>query len=122
MEFQWNGIISLRGHGQIFGIKKGSMGAVVRALTKESQRADSTLSPKPKIKQLFLPDEEPKSRLTDPIVRPITVMPLRRMQYTTFVMPNIPDYPDMGLMNIFTVRMPEVQRLLDERESILQKD
>ncbi|GFW66810.1 hypothetical protein TNCV_3783801 [Trichonephila clavipes] len=63
--------------------------------------------PSQKIKQLFRPDEEPKPRFPDPIVRPIAVMPLSRMQNTTFVMPNITDYPDMGLRTVLTGRMPK---------------
>ncbi|GFT62119.1 hypothetical protein TNCV_3812701 [Trichonephila clavipes] len=35
-------------------------------------------------------------------------MPLSRIQNTTFVMPNITDYPDMGLRTVLTVRMPKV--------------
>ncbi|GFS52144.1 uncharacterized protein TNCV_1105341 [Trichonephila clavipes] len=40
--------------------------------------------------QTLHPDEEPKSRLPDSIVRPITNMPLSRMENTTFVKPRKP--------------------------------
>ncbi|GFY10912.1 hypothetical protein TNCV_1124341 [Trichonephila clavipes] len=33
------------------------------------------------------------------------------MQNFTFVMPNITDYPDMGLRTVLTARMPKVQHL-----------
>ncbi|GFW96655.1 hypothetical protein TNCV_2847121 [Trichonephila clavipes] len=36
-------------------------------------------------------DEEPQLRFPGPFARPITVMPLSRMETTTFAMPNIKD-------------------------------
>ncbi|GFT73509.1 hypothetical protein TNCV_4021201 [Trichonephila clavipes] len=57
------------------------------------------------------PDEEHKPRLPDSIARPITNIPLSRMENTTFVKPSIIDFPDMGLRTVLTVRTPKEQRL-----------
>ncbi|GFX97998.1 uncharacterized protein TNCV_4906491 [Trichonephila clavipes] len=55
-------------------------------------------------------DEEPKPRLPDSIARPIAIMPLSRMENTTFVKPSIIDFHDMGLRTVLTVRTPKEQR------------
>ncbi|GFX31660.1 HTH_Tnp_Tc3_2 domain-containing protein [Trichonephila clavipes] len=60
------------------------------------------------------PDEELKPRLPDSIARPITNMPLSRMENTTFAMPSIIDSHDMGLRTVFTVQTPKRKRLLFE--------
>ncbi|GFV65267.1 uncharacterized protein TNCV_4572671 [Trichonephila clavipes] len=59
------------------------------------------------------PDEEPKPRLPDSIARPITNMPLSRMENTTFAMPSIIDSHDMGLRTVFTVQTPKRKRLFN---------
>ncbi|GFX39055.1 transposable element Tc3 transposase [Trichonephila clavipes] len=59
------------------------------------------------------PDEEPKPRVPDSIARPITNMPLSRMENTTFAMPSIIDSHDMGLRTVFTVRTPKRKRLFN---------
>ncbi|GFV51255.1 hypothetical protein TNCV_3726581 [Trichonephila clavipes] len=53
------------------------------------------------------PDEEPKPRLPDSLARPITDMPLSRMENTTFVKPTIIDFHDMGLRTVLTIRTPK---------------
>ncbi|GFW71170.1 hypothetical protein TNCV_535881 [Trichonephila clavipes] len=58
-------------------------------------------------------NEEPKPRLPDSIARPITIMPLSRMENTTFVKPSIIDFHDMGLRTVLTVRTPKEQRLFN---------
>ncbi|GFW11938.1 hypothetical protein TNCV_4530041 [Trichonephila clavipes] len=64
-----------------------------------------------KISKTLHPDEEPKPRLPDSIARPITNMTLSRKENTTFVMPSIIDFHDMGLRTVLTVRTPKEQRL-----------
>ncbi|GFU47820.1 hypothetical protein TNCV_4465601 [Trichonephila clavipes] len=59
------------------------------------------------------PDEEHKPRLPDSIARPITNMPLSRMENTTFVKPSIIDFHDMGLRTVLTVRTPKEQCLFN---------
>ncbi|GFX32646.1 hypothetical protein TNCV_887861 [Trichonephila clavipes] len=59
----------------------------------------------------YAADEEPKPRLPDSIARPITIMPLSRMENTTFVKPSIIEFHDMGLRTVLTVRTPKEQRL-----------
>ncbi|GFU53682.1 hypothetical protein TNCV_4275281 [Trichonephila clavipes] len=66
------------------------------------QRATSKLTAKPKNSKIFHPDQAPYPRLPDSLVRPIAIMPLSRMENTTFVMPSIIDYHDMGLRTVFT--------------------
>ncbi|GFS98731.1 PRE_C2HC domain-containing protein [Trichonephila clavipes] len=61
-------------------------------------------------------DEEHKPRLPDSIARPITNMPLSRMENTTFVKPSIIDFHDMGLRTVLTVRTPKEQRLFNNGE------
>ncbi|GFS58025.1 hypothetical protein TNCV_3124931 [Trichonephila clavipes] len=58
-------------------------------------------------------DEEPKPRLPDSIARPITNMPLSRMENTTFVKPSITDFHDMELRTILIVRTSKEQRLFN---------
>ncbi|GFS75363.1 hypothetical protein TNCV_2967651 [Trichonephila clavipes] len=53
------------------------------------------------------PDEEHKPRLPDSIAQPITNMPLRRMENTTFAKPSIIDSHDMGLRTVYT---PDAQK------------
>ncbi|GFS53704.1 hypothetical protein TNCV_731091 [Trichonephila clavipes] len=57
------------------------------------------------------PDKEHKPSLPDSIARPITNMPLSRMENITFVKPSIIDFHDMGLRTVLTVRTPKEQRL-----------
>ncbi|GFV40454.1 hypothetical protein TNCV_4494111 [Trichonephila clavipes] len=78
-----------------------------------NQKATSKLTAKPKNSKTFHPDEAPEPRLPDSIVRPIAIMPLSRMENTTFVMPSIIDYHDMGLRTVFTVRTPKGKRLFN---------
>ncbi|GFW48434.1 uncharacterized protein TNCV_1109941 [Trichonephila clavipes] len=53
---------------------------------------EQPLSSQPSQKtQTHHPDEEPKPRLPDSIARPITHMPLSRMENTTFAKPSIID-------------------------------
>ncbi|GFV57576.1 transposase [Trichonephila clavipes] len=66
-------------------------------------RVITVLSAKPKNSKTLHPDEEPKLRLPDSIARPITNMPLSRMENTTFVKPSIIDFHDMGLRTVLTV-------------------
>ncbi|GFW06220.1 hypothetical protein TNCV_36951 [Trichonephila clavipes] len=40
-------------------------------------------------------------------------MPLSRMENTTFAMPSIIDFHDMGLRTVFTVRTPKGKRLFN---------
>ncbi|GFX97085.1 hypothetical protein TNCV_1998171 [Trichonephila clavipes] len=68
---------------------------------------------KRKVPTKFQVDEEPKPRLPDSIARPITNMPLSRMENTTFVKPSIIDFHDMGLRIVLTVRTPKEQRLFN---------
>ncbi|GFU21586.1 hypothetical protein TNCV_3827811 [Trichonephila clavipes] len=68
------------------------------------------LSAKPKTHH---PDEEHKPRLPDSIARPITNMPLSRMENTTFAMPSIIDSHDMGMRTVFTVQTPKRKRLFN---------
>ncbi|GFW06484.1 DUF4817 domain-containing protein [Trichonephila clavipes] len=72
-----------------------------------NQRAISWLSAKPKNSKTFHPDEEPYPRLPDSIARPIAIMPLSRMENTTFAMPNIIDSHDMGLRTVYS---PDAQK------------
>ncbi|GFW51190.1 hypothetical protein TNCV_3594721 [Trichonephila clavipes] len=74
------------------------------SLIPPNQRATFKFTAKPKNSKTFHPDEAPYSRLPDSIVRPIAIMPLSRMENTTFVIANIIDYHDMGLKTVFTVR------------------
>ncbi|GFX43961.1 hypothetical protein TNCV_4112401 [Trichonephila clavipes] len=69
------------------------------------------LSAKPKTHH---PDEEPKPRFPDSIARPITNMPLSRMENTTFAMPSIIDSHDMGLRTVFIVQTPKRKRLFNK--------
>ncbi|GFW14314.1 hypothetical protein TNCV_1365691 [Trichonephila clavipes] len=70
-------------------------------------RAISQLSAKQKTLETHHPDEERKPRLPDSIVQPIAVMPLSRMENTTFAMPTIIDSHDMGLRTVFS---PDAQK------------
>ncbi|GFW35945.1 retrovirus-related Pol polyprotein from transposon opus [Trichonephila clavipes] len=65
------------------------------------------LSAKPKNSKTFHPDEEPYPRLPDSIARPIAIMPLSRMENTTFAMPSIIDSHDMGLRTVLQSRRPK---------------
>ncbi|GFU51837.1 uncharacterized protein TNCV_3733511 [Trichonephila clavipes] len=76
------------------------------------------LSAKPKTHH---PDEEPKPRLPDSIARPITNMPLSRMENTTFAMPSIIDSHDMGLRTVFTVQTPKRKRLFMTKKNAYSK-
>ncbi|GFW81872.1 uncharacterized protein TNCV_2885461 [Trichonephila clavipes] len=73
--------------------------------------------PSQTLKKLSRPDEEPKPRLPDPIIRPIPVMPFSRIQNTTFVMPNTTDYPDMGLRTVLRSGCPKSNAYSTHRES-----
>ncbi|GFU31985.1 hypothetical protein TNCV_3181291 [Trichonephila clavipes] len=53
------------------------------------------------------PDEERKPRLPDSIAQPIAIMPLSRIENTTFAMPAIIDSHDMGLRTVFS---PDAQK------------
>ncbi|GFX92429.1 hypothetical protein TNCV_1707051 [Trichonephila clavipes] len=55
----------------------------------------------------FHPDEAPQPLLPDSIVRPIALMPLSRMENTTFVMPSIIDSHDMGLRTVLQFGCPK---------------
>ncbi|GFV68351.1 hypothetical protein TNCV_576031 [Trichonephila clavipes] len=46
-------------------------------------------------------------RLPDSIVQPIAMMPLSRMENTTFVMPSIMDFHNMGLRTVLQSRYPK---------------
>ncbi|GFU49785.1 hypothetical protein TNCV_2930541 [Trichonephila clavipes] len=46
-------------------------------------------------------------RLPDSIARPIAIMPLSRMENTTFAMPSIIDSHDMGLRTVYN---PDAQK------------
>ncbi|GFS50912.1 hypothetical protein TNCV_4848051 [Trichonephila clavipes] len=46
-------------------------------------------------------------RLPDSIARPIAIMPLSRMENTTFAMPSIIDSHDMGLRTVYS---PDAQK------------
>ncbi|GFT67629.1 hypothetical protein TNCV_2361841 [Trichonephila clavipes] len=48
-----------------------------------------------------------KPRLPDSIARPIAIMPLSRMENTTFAMPSIIDSHDMGLRTVYS---PDAQK------------
>ncbi|GFW33071.1 hypothetical protein TNCV_2110011 [Trichonephila clavipes] len=76
--------------------------------------------PSQKNSKTLHPDEEPKPRLPDSIARPITNMPLSRMENTPFVKPSIIDFHDMGLRTVLTVRTPK-NNAYDEGERILEK-
>ncbi|GFW09304.1 RNA-directed DNA polymerase from mobile element jockey [Trichonephila clavipes] len=80
----------------------------------------SPLSAKPKNSKTLHPDEEHKPRLPDSIARPITNMPLSRMENTTFVKPSIIDFHDMGLRTVLTVRTPKEQRLFNAYSTPIQ--
>ncbi|GFV93691.1 uncharacterized protein TNCV_365921 [Trichonephila clavipes] len=85
--------------------------ADVRAMVLEwTQTRLISLSAKPKTHH---PDEEHKPHLPDSITRPITNMPLSRMENTTFAMPSIIDSHDMGLRTVFTVQTPKRKRLFN---------
>ncbi|GFV50458.1 hypothetical protein TNCV_1861391 [Trichonephila clavipes] len=73
---------------------------------------DNALSAKPKNSKTFHPDEEPKPRLPDSIARPIAIMPLSRMENTTFAMPSIIDSHDMGLRTVYS---PDAQKKTPKR-------
>ncbi|GFY02725.1 hypothetical protein TNCV_3506051 [Trichonephila clavipes] len=62
--------------------------------------------------ELFTPSMLPYG-IPDSIARPITNMPLSRMENTTFVKPSIIDIHDMGLRTVLTVRTPKEQRLFN---------
>ncbi|GFU76256.1 hypothetical protein TNCV_527361 [Trichonephila clavipes] len=68
----------------------------------------------PADEEMVPPYEEPKPCLPDSIARPITNMPLSRMENTTFVKPSIIDFHDMGLRTVLTVRTPKEQRLFND--------
>ncbi|GFS89935.1 hypothetical protein TNCV_2082071, partial [Trichonephila clavipes] len=72
-----------------------------------NQRAISQLSAKQKTVETHHPDEECKPRLPDSIAPPIAIMPLSRMENTTFAMPTIIDSHDMGLRTVFS---PDAQK------------
>ncbi|GFU49920.1 probable RNA-directed DNA polymerase from transposon X-element [Trichonephila clavipes] len=73
-----------------------------------NQRAISQLSAKQKkTLETHHPDEERKPRLPDSIAPPIAIMPLSRMENTTFAMPTIIDSHDMGLRTVFS---PDAQK------------
>ncbi|GFX25284.1 hypothetical protein TNCV_1274441 [Trichonephila clavipes] len=59
--------------------------------------------------------KKPKPRLPDSIARPITNMPLSRMENTTFAMPSIINSHDMGLRTVFTVQTPKRKRLFNTK-------
>ncbi|GFV03870.1 uncharacterized protein TNCV_3173041 [Trichonephila clavipes] len=71
---------------------------------------EQSLSSQPSQKKpsrTFHPDEEPLPRLPDSIARPIAIMPLSRMENTTFAMPSIIDSHDMGLRTVYS---PDAQK------------
>ncbi|GFV37162.1 hypothetical protein TNCV_1720841 [Trichonephila clavipes] len=52
-------------------------------------------------------NEAPYPRLPDSIVLPIAIMPLSRMENTTFAMPSITDSHDIGLTTVLQSRCPK---------------
>ncbi|GFX98727.1 hypothetical protein TNCV_1503051 [Trichonephila clavipes] len=84
--------------------------SLIRMIVKATRYMRNDDIPKPKTHH---PDEEHKPRLPDSIARPITNMPLSRMENTTFAMPSIIDSHDMGLKTVFTVQTPERKRLFN---------
>ncbi|GFS51196.1 hypothetical protein TNCV_3532851 [Trichonephila clavipes] len=48
-----------------------------------------------------------KTVIPDSIVRPIAIMPLSRMENTTFAMPSIIDSHDMGLRTVLQSGFPK---------------
>ncbi|GFU47815.1 hypothetical protein TNCV_4465551 [Trichonephila clavipes] len=101
VHFQW-----VPSHVGIDGNKKAYF--LARTTAEEEE-----LSAKPKNSKTLHPDEEHKPRLPDSIARPITNMPLSRMENTTFVKPSIIDFHDMGLRTVLTVRTPKEQRIFN---------
>ncbi|GFU82114.1 transposable element Tcb1 transposase [Trichonephila clavipes] len=63
--------------------------------------------PSQKTQETFHPDEAPYPLLPDSIVRPIAIMPLNRMENTTFAMLSIINSHDMGLRTVLQSGCPK---------------
>ncbi|GFX29797.1 hypothetical protein TNCV_4749261 [Trichonephila clavipes] len=57
------------------------------------------------------PDEASQPRLLDSIARPIAIMPLSRIENTTFAISSFKDLTRYGIEDCFTVQMPKEKRL-----------